>query len=313
MKKSTFVAVILAFGAGLLPAQIQNVLFPTENAYWQIQLGCIEPYGRDTYFCEDSTLDGKTYTHLYTTFSFPGGEISGSRGWMRRQGERVYYRNDLDAPEFLVYDFDLQTNDTVRLMRNVIDFSDTAKVLTDLLFKVENVDSVLLPAGWRKRWRLQCQNYFLPKEIWIAGMGATFGPVDRFTCDILGGIAKVQCFWHNGQVVYTQFPQITCNIQYPPECLVTVGASQAADDFSRVSISPNPFFDQLTVLFKGEMPRGISLKMFDLTGRECSIQYRQIGNSLQIDRRLLPPGIYFLNLESGGPGGRPGVWKVVAE
>lgn len=313
MKKSTFVAVILSFSAGMLPAQIQNVLFPTENAYWQIQLGCIEPYGRDTYFCEDSTLDGKTYTHLYTIFSFPGGESSGSRGWMRRQGERVYYRNDLDAPEFLVYDFDLQTNDTVRLMRNVIDFSDTAKVLTDLLFKVENVDSVLLPAGWRKRWRLQCQNYFLPKEIWIAGMGATFGPVDRFTCDILGGIAKVQCFWHNGQVVYTQFPQTTCNIQYPQECLVTVGASQPAGDFSRASISPNPFFDQLTVLFKGEIPRGISLKMFDLTGRECSIRYRQIGNSLQIDRGVLPPGIYFLNLESGGQGGRLVIGKVVAK
>lgn len=313
MKKSTFVALILAFGTGLLPAQIQNVLFPTENAYWQIQLGCIEPYGRDTYFCEDSTLDGKTYTHLYTIFSFPGGESSGSRGWLRRQDQRVYYRKDLDAPEFLVYDFDLQTNDTVRLMRNVIDFSDTSKVLTDLLFKVENVDSVLLPAGWRKRWRLQCQNYFLPKEIWIAGMGATFGPVDRFTCDILGGIAKVQCFWHNGQVAYTQFPQTTCNIQYPPECLVTVGASQPEDASFQASLSPNPFFDQLTVSFKDEVPRGIHLTLFDPAGREYAIQYRLINNTLQIDRGQLPPGIYFLKIENSDLRGRPVVWKVVAE
>lgn len=182
-----------------------------------------------------------------------------------------------------------------------------------MLFKVEKVDSVLLPGGWRKRWKVSCDNNDLPDETWIAGVGATFGPIDRFLCSIVDGIAKVQCFRHNGQVEYTLFPQINCNVTFPSECLVTVGVSQPGEGFPAISVSPNPFSDQLTVLFQGAVPRDIHLTLFDLAGREKIIQNQLTDNTLQIERGGVPPGVYFLILKSADWQGRPAVWKVVAE
>lgn len=267
MKSTFLVLILLLSGCVFLSAQIVDRPFPTENAYWQINLGCIESFDRNTYTCGDTVLNGKKYAQLYTEFLFAGNGTIIPRGWIRRQDHQVYFRENLDSEEFLIYDFDLQQNDTVRLMRRVTDFADTSVVITDLLFEVETIDSVLLADGWRKRWRVNCQNFDLPQEIWIEGIGSTFGPVDRFNC-FLGGIAKVYCFWHNGQVEYTLFPQGSCGANFPTACLITVNTSQPMFRPLNVAVSPNPFSDHLKVSFLDGIPTSAEIRLFDITGRE---------------------------------------------
>ncbi len=314
MKKPIFPALVLACAAGLLPAQTSNYPFPTENAFWHTSLGCVEPYDEDVYTCGDTIMDGISYSQLYSLFSFSGsGGPPSFSGGLRRDGDRVFLKTEPGTDELLMYDFSIQADDTLRLTRRFIIWGDWTDTLEQVLFKVTKIDSLSLNGTWHKRWRLTCYNNYFDKETWIEGVGSTNGPVDRYICNFSYNVANVHCLWHNGQSVYSLFTPGTCNVQYPPECFVTVGTSRPVGGLPVASVSPNPFSDHLTVLFGENAPEDVSLKMFDLAGRELVVQYRRAGNSLRMDRSHLPPGIYFLKMVNGDPRERPVVWKVLAE
>jgi hypothetical protein len=285
-----------------------------ENAYWKIQFGCIEVFDRDAYTCGDTVLNGQVYAQLYTAFLFAGSGFIGPRGWLRRDGQKVFFRENLDSDELLLYDFGLTEGDTTKLARIVTHFGDTSSLMTELLFKIEKRDSLLLPNGWRKRWRAKCLNpndAGYPEEIWLEGIGSTFGPVDRFICNLSGSVGKVQCFWHNGQTEDVLLPYAGCLVEPVQDCLTTVHIANPVRE-AVVTISPNPFSDYLNLSFSGEMPSGVSVRLLDATGREMLLRQQQTGNSFQIERGNLPPGIYFLEIKNSEKAGAAQVFKVVA-
>ncbi|GAB4495024.1 MAG: hypothetical protein OHK0019_22960 [Saprospiraceae bacterium] len=297
---------MLLCGGFSLSAQTGNLPFPIENAYWKIQFGCVEVFDRDAYTCEDTVLNGQTYTQLYTAFLFAGSGIIEPRDCLRRDDQKVFFREQLDTDELLLYDFGLTEGDTAKLARIVTHFGGNPSLMTELLFKIEKRDSLLLPNGWRKRWKAKCLNpndLGYAEEIWLEGVGSTFGPVDRFICDLSGNVGKVHCFWHNGQTEDVLLPYEDCLIEPVQDCLTTVHIANQSHE-SVVTISPNPFFDYLNVSFLGKIPPDVSVHLFDATGREVFLRQQQTGNSFQIERSNLPPGVYFLEIKklrkSGG-------------
>ncbi|MCB9307512.1 MAG: T9SS type A sorting domain-containing protein, partial [Lewinellaceae bacterium] len=277
-----------------------------------INLGCVESYDRDTYTCGDSLIEGHLYSELYTDFRFAGSGVTLSRGWIRREDRKVFFRTSPNTPEYPAYDFNVQQGDTAQLMRLITPFGDTTGARSDLLFRVEQVDTVQTDVGPRKRWRLKCLNVSLPEEYWIDGMGSTFGPVERFICGILpNGIGKVQCFWHNGQVEYTLTPSTACNIAFPPACeqVVTTAAPATFD----VTLSPNPFTDRVRIEFRENIPEGTQLHLYNLNGREMPLTIHRDLNTISLERGNLPPGMYVLQMKIGGVTGGRMDWKVVVE
>lgn len=315
MKKSVFLAsVVLSLYSFFLSAQNSNHPFPTENAYWKIQFGCIEVFDRDAYTCGDTALNGQTYAQLYTAFLFAGSGFIGPRGWLRHDGQKVFFREKLDTDEFLLYDFDLKEGDTAKLVRIISHFGDTASLMTELAFKIEKQDSLLLPNGWRKRWKAKCLNpneSGYSEEIWLEGIGSTFGPVDRFICDLSGSVGKVHCFWHNGQTEDVLLPYSGCLIEPVQDCLTTVPVANPVRE-GVVAVSPNPFSDYLNLSFSGETPPDVSVRLLDAMGREMLFRQQQTGNSFQIERGNLPPGVYFLEIENSANRRIKQVFKVVA-
>lgn len=296
-----------------MSAQISNHPFPTENAYWHTSLGCIEPYYEDIYTCQDTLMDGVTYRQLYASFYFTS--VSGPAifsGGLRRDGDKVFFKTKPDVKEELVYDFSVEVGDTVRLWRHFIVWGNWTDTLENVLFTVSKIDSILLADGWHKRWRATCNNDFYSFETWIEGVGSTYGPVDRYTCGISGNVAKVYCFWHNGETEYSLFPGTTCDDVFPAECLTTVGFSDPEQEIPSTSVSPNPFSDYLNVSFSYKIPSDVSVQLFDLTGREMILRQQKMGDSFQIERGNLPPGVYFLKIENSTRSGFSKIFKVVA-
>ena len=246
---------------------------------------------------------------------FAGSGFIGPRGWLRRDGQKVFFREQLDTDELLLYDFGLTEGDTAKLARIVTHFGGNPSLMTELLFKIEKRDSLLLPNGWRKRWKAKCLNpndLGYAEEIWLEGIGSTFGPVDRFICNLSGSVGKVHCFWYNGQTEDVLLPYEGCLVEPIQDCLTTVNVAQPEHAAFTVSIAPNPFSDYLNLSFSGEMPPDVSVRLLDMTGREMLLRQQRTGNSFQIERGNLPPGVYFLEMKNTPKPGMLQIFKVIA-
>lgn len=77
----------------------------------------------------------------------------------------------------------------------------------------------------------------------------------------------------------------------------------APTDFALTSVRPNPFNTRLRLEFAVPDPRRVSLKAYDLAGREVAIIYDGLvlagRHNLTWDGSKLAAGIYFLHLQSG--------------
>jgi hypothetical protein len=314
MKKSTlFASATLSLGSFFLSAQTSNHPFPAENAYWHTTLDC-DQYSMDLFSCRDTVFSGIKYQQLYMTLSKPGFEKTLFTGGYRIEGEQVFFRHPYPLQEErLIYDFSMQEGDSARLYRCLFDTSTSSLTVCGApYFLVEKIDSVLLPDGWRKRWQVRTTAFSFEEEIWIEGIGATFSPLHRFKCLAADKIATMGCFWHQGEVEFVEDSATQCNISFPPDCFVTVGTSQQKLKAFVVSVSPNPFDNYLSISFSDEIPSSTSVRLFDMTGREIVLRQQKMGDSFQIERGKLPPGVYFLKIENSAKAGFSQVVKVVA-
>ncbi len=299
-KRTTVLAFFLITFASLLQAQMVKHPFPTNNAYWHTSLGCVEPYYEEIYTCLDTVLDGKAYSQIYNSFyAFNGPSPGYYAGGLRSENDKVWFKPSTSSDELLIYDFSAQAGDTVHLWRNyVIWATPELDTLENVTFIVTKVDSVLLHDGWHKRWKARCYNGYYAFETWIEGLGSTNGVFDRYICGIFGSVAKVNCFWHNGQTEYSYAPGVSCDNIAFPGCLVSTSTSQPLP--LGVSISPNPFTDVLTISFSGEISASTQVKLYDILGNAVEFHSQKVGNTLRLERKNLPHGIYFLNIEQAG-------------
>jgi len=313
-----YILFILTFK--LLPGSIRaQELFPMENAFWQTTLQCgVDTFRLDVFSCQDSFYQGKVYQRLYETIKTQNTEQTYPLGWYRTENEKVFFRNGLGpgsgfgVKEYLLYDFSLEPGDSVKLVR--IWFTPTSlTIFGEAYYSLEQKpDSIAMPQGWRKRWLVNAHSSLQPfQETWIEGLGSTYGPLIRFSCDTVLATAEVQCFWHHGTIEYQKDPAALCDIQFPPDCLATLNTSPSKDQ--GVFISPNPFTDALQVSLSADVKPFGSLQLYDMLGRSVPTHWLTTGNSYILDRGSLPNGIYFLCIQSADNRGKVRVFKVIAE
>ncbi len=316
MNKTTILILLFSTLTCLLKAQ---EIFPGKNAFWQTTLQCgNDSFWLDIFSCQDSLYQGKVYQRMYRTLRTQNAQSTYPLGWYRTENQQVFFRlglgpgSDISEKEYLLYDFGLAPGDSVKLVR--MWFTPTSlTVFGEGVFSLEQKpDSIALPQGWRKRWEVKSHTSIQPaQETWIEGIGSTFGPLIRFSCDTTLATAAVHCFWHNGNVEYQKDSAVQCDIQFPPDCLVTAGTAQPEN--LAISLYPNPFTTTLLVSFTGTLPPLEYIQLFDILGRRVETRGQIIANDYTLERGNIPNGIYFLYCKSVENVGNPRVFKVIAE
>ncbi|MCE3277866.1 MAG: Secretion system C-terminal sorting domain [Bacteroidetes bacterium] len=66
-----------------------------------------------------------------------------------------------------------------------------------------------------------------------------------------------------------------------------------------ITINPNPFGSNTLIKVKGKDPHTLTIRVFDLTGKEveCVISIKEGG--LQLEKGTLSPGLFFVQLFEG--------------
>ena len=289
MKNNTILLFAFFFSAGLM-AQTPYHPMLVEGRSWDLFTGAIEQsicpyvYAKTLVLNGDTTIDGTTYSKLayYQILSNPA--IPFCTGLYRDTTEAypyyAFYREDTlarkvfmkipDVPEFALFDFSLQTGDTL--------------FYPSQFFPIEEVFDLVLSNGeQRKAFRISNwqNNYY------VEGVGYLLGAFDPVFHPFEGWDVTT-CVRDGEKVLYSD------ESAGGPGCVFATSGTQSPD-FAGLEITPNPFTDQLMMKMPDHSPaEGFSFGLFDVTGRK--VLQREMGattDALRIDLPDLPQGAYF--------------------
>jgi hypothetical protein len=253
----------------------------------------IFPFGKRKYFFGEDTLIGNhVYTkilyHPYVTeydeFGFPGPWlISGNtiiESWLYIREDvderKVYlYDSDNDGTEGLIYDFSLNTGDTLNY-----DYPSWGAVEIEVI----SIESVQLVNGEERKIF-----YFDGIDPYIEGLGGVEqGLQFPLLGNLSGGAYNAGCISENGDVLWGAPASSSCGLY-----LSTADKQHNTD----ISIYPNPVLNVLTIEVLDNYEK-YRIAIIDLQGRELFSQVA-IGFRQEVDISEFPSGVYLLVVSNG--------------
>jgi hypothetical protein len=221
----------------------------------------------------DTIIASKEYRKLYHKYDEATSKWEYIYGIREDSSGKVYFVQRDNENERLLYDFNLQLNDTFFICNNATIY-------------VTSIDTVMLLNG-ELRKRIQ----FEPgPETWIEGIGSTDGIVADggfYYCITFGeDFPFLNCFTKNGEILYMNEWS-----SYP--CL---DGMTALPNLSRKSFSlyPNPFSSNVTIVLpNSDLP--VELNIFNLLGE--LLHHQELRDQYTtINRNGIPSGIYIFQL-----------------
>lgn len=271
--------------------------FPDSSAVWNVI--AYEPCGfyfnvtqssYSIFMDGDTVLNGLTYHRLSVpifessapvgcpqsgSWTSPGYSI----GFIREDTslKKVYIKRNISTQEELLYDFNMEVGDT---LQGYIANPTEVDV-------VQSIDSVLVGSGYRKRWNIN-----IPYQInFIEGIGSIAGLVERSPGNITDQSNYLTtCFTQNNIHLYVS-GNFNCNL--------IDNVTNQINDQEFFSVHPNPFNEIATV--SHNLPvENLEGSLYNTYGQLVRKNIDVKSKSFQIARESLNPGIYFLQLETGG-------------
>lgn len=191
---------------------------------------------------------------------------------------KVWFQTFTCGPERLVYDMGAAAGSTV-----VITHTTPGTHQVSGSYHIGVVDSVFLAGKLRKR--LQVGSGY-----WIEGIGSTAGLMFSGLEDIAGYNYSLLCYYEDSALLHSNDH---LNPFYPA-CWADITTGREEPLASQLNIFPNPASNEITLPFP--LSKEI-IQVFDQQGRNCTSFVKQMNNT-GLDIRLLPAGLYFLQLES---------------
>lgn len=289
----TLIVIILCSLSSILFIHAQNyVPFPEQNAVWLEHETWLDSHPKDNSTCTDNiyetdgdtTINNIKYIKLNrTTSKYVYGRVT-NIGCTNQVTNPNYpykslfclFRNDTSQKkvyiwdfysqnERLLYDFNLNVNDTIN--QNLI--NGTSKVWVD------SVTVKMFNSYNRKVYYLSNQ------AVLIEGIGYTSGLIKKgFASDSLNHLA---CMQVNDTSIFSKYNG----------CLNTTSIKDLRKETDLINIYPNSVKDQ----FKIETSQEQELKeieLFDLTGK--SVRFYN-SNQLEFSVKDVSPGVYILRIE----------------
>lgn len=264
----------------------QTIEYFSNSSYWRMRSICtygfpcvlINEYGN--FVSGDTVVNSIAYNKI-STYSVSRAEWQGPEPQnpncfnadtslslnclVRQDGKKVFVKYGL-SEEALMYDYDLQVNDTLP--------STSIHPQTDLV--VVGVDSILINGEYRKSFQIEGSAQFTL----IEGIGTNFGLLESVLPMLECGY-NFFCYWENGIPVYFNGDTQVCNQ------VVGIQNNPSSD----LQLFPNP----VEGLFYIDGAKKL-LSIADFSGRNIQ-QYSSMGllnGKLQIDFSGMSSGLYFV-------------------
>jgi hypothetical protein len=233
----------------------------------------------------DTIINALTYKKLHEVYgtiypscgsSQPCFTPSGPYGYIGalRQdsaAKKVYFISGT-APEYLLYDFNLQ-------LGTVVQSTNTSTVT------VKKIDSMSIDGSYRKRYFFYDTTYDQRQSFWVEGVGSSGGLLKGLFSFGVEGYYELSCFNHN---------QIAPPVVGGATCTIPLAGINKFTPNNYLKIYPNPAQNNFTVETNATEKQ--TLQLFDVNGKLVLAQ--TINEKTIIDAGNLNAGVYSLSIIS---------------
>lgn len=230
------------------------------------------------HICGDTILNNMNYKKAYYV------DIGNDRyfGGFREVGNKVYFQEEQN-PEILLYDFDLEIQDTFQLI--------IAPGAPSIDFVLESIQMETIQG-------IEMEVYnFANEQKWVRHIGSMDGLyyIGFGVAQALGSYAE------NGNILWCEefFFSQSCNEYYQSidECFTTSTADLNA--YQELTYYPNPTSSTLTIDLEDLDQQGkLTISIWDLGKRRINHFQSTYSPRLEIDLTHFSKGVYFISLEN---------------
>lgn len=222
----------------------------------------------------DTVINSKTYSKI----NYCGGQYKGA---VRDETGKVYFIPKDSINEFILYDFTVESGDTLNDIY-IEDFYGNQAGLYDFVLGNNDVDSVLINGTYRKQIR------FSGGE-WIEGIGNTQGLFLEPSSNVSDYIVDLHCMSQLDTILYPSFALGSCNLN--------VGLKK--EKYSKVLFYPNPSSDYIKI--KTSQTYGnVPVQIFSFDGKLVYQGIVKTPNSDKINVEKLKTGLYLIVIHATG-------------
>lgn len=279
MRKQLLIIFFFVYSTGVEAQSWVYHPFPTDSAIWTNASGYwVYPtgwpvvtwpapyvqYGPPTRYCM-SSLDTIIGTNNYSKLDSCGGNYAGA---LRDDGiGKIYFVPSDSLNELLIYDFTVQTGDTVSVYDNIGFWNIST-------YEFIIVDSVLINGSYRKQIKLGGN-----PASWIEGIGCTQGLFREGWGNVSGWYVNLECMSHKDTTLYPAFSVGPCSL--------TSGMDEIKESQNFI-LYPNPTNGLFQIKTEQEIN---SIEVSDVFGRR--MLYSE-NNQTEINISNFTNGIYFV-------------------
>lgn len=203
--------------------------------------------------------------------------------------QKVYFIATEESEEMLLYDFTMETGDTLNSYYPVWILNG------DDPFIVESVDSVLINGSHHLRWNIQYES--MPDDAQriqiIEGIGGLHGLIDPDPFFLIhSSVTELMCYSNADGDLYPSDAG-PCNL------ITDIEEMMSSED--QIVVFPNPARDHLSL----QLPENLNhpsavIQISDLTGRMVWEQRNSVAPQIVISTTEWSPGLYLVRLSSKG-------------
>jgi hypothetical protein len=250
------------------------------------------PYSFFTKFIDDTIIGGMVYKKILISYDEFMTEWS-LEGFIREEDSKIYQR-DLNDNEGLLYDFDVEVNDTISIF-NCLGFGWWTGWSVEVF--VSSIDSIWIEPENKFRKRIVIKPVSGPNflsESWIEGMGSEAGVVfSGFKiAGPTGTIYSLLCYYESENIIYQHPDHSVCF--YP---IVDVPETVTAKFLCEVY--PDPVKGTAFICYKGDGEGAIRAVILNSMGAVVEEREFQLPGYLQIFSSDFHSGMYLYNLFRG--------------
>lgn len=290
MKNLKLLSFLIFFISSFILKAQPSQFFPIGKASWEnATIGFAGvPIPDYQVLCGDTLIGNNTYSKLYSIFLDSAGieTMRQYQGGTRMETDLVYYIENNTSNEYLLYDFSLETGQSITI-QTIFGIEETLTVISNML-----IDT---PDGVTRRV-INFEN-----ESWIEGIGSTRGLVTRGIPITPDFDPYLNCFKSFEQLGYS-------NPTTQPECLFTFSdlcGTTSLNDISQnknteFTIFPNPVKNETTIeIHQFSELKSPVISIYNLQGQIVQKINKINEEKFIFSRKNLKGGVYVFELSDG--------------
>lgn len=255
--------------------------FPEQDASWEgVTYTLAGPQAFREVLCGQTVINGRTYSQFW--------KVSGEADTLaylaaiRTNGPRVYYVEEGGEEERLLYDFSLDTGDTIRVQYVGLPGEITLKVASVAFMMQDTVSRKVVN--------------FVPimgiQEVWVEGVGSLFGPLNRGFIAV-DAYSELFCQRLSGNLSYRTAAADACNFVH--DCTLT-GRNYVSPPAIGARVFPTVSSGEFQLDHSSS--ERVDARLFNSVG-QCVWQRKRLPEGQhRWQFAHLPAGIYYLTLST---------------